>query len=239
MITYNLHKGRRSGRSVLLEAAQALRERSPDLLLCQEVFHTNCDTERQSEILAEHLGLAHSFGPNRFYRRGCHGNATFTSLPVRRAVNIEISQSFFERRGILHTFLELDDSGLEVLNTHFSLTERQRRRQMRTLIASLPQHASAPVIVAGDFNDWRGRLDRLVHRRRHFDNVLRVVAARDRKTFPAARPMLALDRIYTRGFEVLSARVLRGEPWNRLSDHLPIEAELRPLCRPARPGGCG
>ena len=229
VITYNLHKGRRSGRSVLLEAADALREREPDLLLCQEVFHTSCDTERQSEILAEALGLTHAFGPNKFYRRGCHGNATFTRLPVQHAVNIEISQSFFERRGILHTMLEFDHSGLEVLNTHFSLTERQRRRQLRTLLESLPQHETVPVIVAGDFNDWSGRLDRLVHRRRHFDNVLSGIAAKERRTFPAGRPMLALDRIYTRGFEVLGARVLRGAPWDRISDHLPIEAELRAL----------
>lgn len=226
MITYNLHKGRCSGRSILREAASALRERQPDLLLCQEVFHTSCDTERQSEILGEHLGLGHAFGPNKFYRAGCHGNATFTRLPVHRATNIEISESFFERRGILHTRLEFDDSGLEVLNTHFSLTARQRRRQLRTLLEHVPVHPTLPVIVAGDFNDWSGRLDRLIHRRRHFDSALRALPKRERRTYPARRPMLALDRIYYRGFEVRGTRVLRGDPWDRLSDHLPVEADL-------------
>lgn len=228
VITYNLHKGRRSGRSVLADAAAALRARNPDLLLCQEVFHTSCDAERQSEILGDQLGLAHSFGPNKFYYRGCHGNATFARLPVRRAVNIEITQSFFERRGILHTRLELDDSQLEVLNTHFSLTARQRRRQLRTLLENVPTESDVPIIIGGDFNDWGGALDRLIHRQRDLDNVLRALPKPQRRTFPAARPILALDRIYVRGFEVVEARVLRGEPWDRLSDHLPIEAVLRP-----------
>jgi endonuclease/exonuclease/phosphatase family metal-dependent hydrolase len=46
------------------------------------------------------------------------------------------------------------------------------------------------------------------------------------RTFPAAMPMLKLDRIYVRGFDVLDARVLHGASWARLSDHAPIIAEL-------------
>lgn len=231
VITYNFHKGRaaRGGRSIIDEAAHALREREPDVLMCQEVFHTADDLSHQSKILTELLGLAHSFGPNRFYLRGCHGNATFTRYHVRRATNIEITQSFFERRGILHTNLELEDYALEVLNTHFSLTARQRRRQLRTLLANIPSNPGHPVLVGGDFNDWGGGLDRLIHRTRHFENVLRALPQRARRTYPARRPLLALDRIYYRGFRVLDVRVLRGAPWDRLSDHLPVEAEMVPV----------
>jgi len=46
------------------------------------------------------------------------------------------------------------------------------------------------------------------------------------RTFPAAFPWLRLDRIYQRGFAVRSARVLRGSPWTRSSDHAPLLAEL-------------
>lgn len=46
------------------------------------------------------------------------------------------------------------------------------------------------------------------------------------RTFPAAFPWFRLDRIYHRGFAVRSARVLRGRPWTKLSDHAPLMAEL-------------
>lgn len=223
VITYNLHKGRRSGRSILREAASALRERAPDLLLCQEVFHTHCDTERQSEILGDHLDLHHAFGPNKFYRSGCHGNATFTNLPVVHAVNIDVSHSYFERRGILHTHLDFADFSLEILNTHFSLTARQRRKQLDTLLGAIPDEP-VPVLVAGDFNDWSGRLDRMIDRNRHLKSALDALHPRYRRSYPARRPVLPLDRIYYRGLTLREVRVLRGDPWDSLSDHLPVEA---------------
>ena len=47
------------------------------------------------------------------------------------------------------------------------------------------------------------------------------------RTFPAALPMLRLDRIYVRGFTVESAQVLHGVLWAKLSDHSPIVATLQ------------
>lgn len=46
------------------------------------------------------------------------------------------------------------------------------------------------------------------------------------RTFPAAFPWLRLDRIYQRGFAVRNAKVMQGNPWRQLSDHVPIFAEL-------------
>jgi endonuclease/exonuclease/phosphatase family metal-dependent hydrolase len=39
-------------------------------------------------------------------------------------------------------------------------------------------------------------------------------------------PMLQLDRVYVRGFDVIDAKVLFGASWARLSDHAPIVTEL-------------
>ena len=52
------------------------------------------------------------------------------------------------------------------------------------------------------------------------------VVARPPRTFPSAMPVFRLDRIYQRGFAVQRARVLRGAPWTRISDHAPLMAEL-------------
>jgi endonuclease/exonuclease/phosphatase family metal-dependent hydrolase len=42
-------------------------------------------------------------------------------------------------------------------------------------------------------------------------------------------PMLRLDRIYIRGFEVASADVHCGRPWSKISDHAALSAQLAPL----------
>ena len=51
-------------------------------------------------------------------------------------------------------------------------------------------------------------------------------AARLRPTFPSRVPVFALDRIYTRGLRCTSLEVPRGAAWARMSDHLPLVAEL-------------
>ena len=230
VITWNFHKGRhRRGRSMVDEAAAALLDRCPDLLLCQEVFHTSDDAHHQSALLAAKLGLQASYGPNRWHFAGCLGNATMSRYPVLASANFEITHSYFERRGILYTRIDVGGYPLDVYNTHFSLTTRQRRKQLAVLLAILPPESHGPIVLAGDFNDWTGSLDRIIRKNRHFERALGLLPAlRDRATFPARRPLVSLDRIYCRACRVLDVRVLRGAPWNRLSDHLPIEAEIIP-----------
>lgn len=225
VITYNLHKGRtRAGRHMLLEATQALAAREPDLLLCQEVYHGDHESTHQARLLSEAMGHVHEFGPNAFYRTGCHGNATFSRANAVRAVNVNISESLFERRGMLCTWFETGDGPLLVLNVHFSLTGRQRRRQWYMLLQALPGDLSVPVLAAGDFNDWSGSLDRRVQRAGILRNALWDVPRYERPTYPAGRPVFALDRFYYRGLRLASVQVLTGLPWSRLSDHLPVEA---------------
>ena len=47
------------------------------------------------------------------------------------------------------------------------------------------------------------------------------------RAFPSLLPVLRLDRIYVRGFEVASSQVHRGHPWSKLSDHLAVSADLK------------
>lgn len=228
VLTYNLHKGRRGRASILIEAARALAAREPDLVFCQEVFHDAGEQELQAEILTSELGHAHVFGPNAFYGKGCHGNATFARLPVANAFNVNMTESFFEKRGMLCTWLEADHGPFVALNVHFSLTSRQRRRQWWKLLAALPADASTRVIAGGDFNDWSGSLDRRALRSGLLKNALWATPRGERQSFPARRPLFALDRIYYRGFRLRSVQVLTGLPWSKLSDHLPVEAVFEP-----------
>jgi endonuclease/exonuclease/phosphatase family metal-dependent hydrolase len=45
-------------------------------------------------------------------------------------------------------------------------------------------------------------------------------------TFPSRMPVLSMDRIYLRGLQCVSTHVPRGAAWARMSDHLPLVAEL-------------
>ena len=49
-----------------------------------------------------------------------------------------------------------------------------------------------------------------------------------RPTFPSLAPVFALDRFYLRGLSCRSTMVPRGMAWARMSDHLPLVAELEP-----------
>ena len=45
-------------------------------------------------------------------------------------------------------------------------------------------------------------------------------------TFPSRIPLFSMDRIYVRGFRCVQTAVPRGTAWARMSDHLPLVAEL-------------
>lgn len=228
VITYNLHKGRGpQRRDIVPEVVRALSERRPDLIVLQEVFHGR-EQEHQAPFIAEALGHQHVFGPNVFRAAGCHGNATFTRLHIARYVNIDISDLVLQKRGILRTWLQGEHGPIELLNLHFSLTGRQRRRQWRKLLASLPHDQGTPVLACGDFNDWGEVLDRHARRTGVLHNALWALPRAARMTFPARRPLLSLDRIYFRGLRLVDVEVLRGEPWRWMSDHLPVEATFAP-----------
>ena len=79
--------------------------------------------------------------------------------------------------------------------------------------------AQAPLLVAGDFNDWREQLDKPMAQ-------IGLQRAPGGRTFPSRAPLLALDRIYLRGLQAHRFEVLRGGAWPRRSDHLPLLVEL-------------
>ena len=87
----------------------------------------------------------------------------------------------------------------------------------------------APLIIAGDFNDWRRRTCIYLSQELGLREVFGLAHGQPARSFPAALPMLSLDRIYVRGFGVEAAKVLYGPHWSRLSDHAALTAQLHSL----------
>jgi endonuclease/exonuclease/phosphatase family metal-dependent hydrolase len=262
--TYNIHKGVSSLRSTprVLALKKAIAEFHADIVFLQEVQgrHDRHQArygqhKRETRIWPEaaqyeyFAGDSHhsAYGMNAVYDHGHHGNALLSSFPIENSHNHDISDHAYEQRGILHCVLETPAGKVHCYVVHLGLFEGGRGRQAEQLIEAVNKSApnGEPVIIAGDFNDWRNTLSERLR------NALGVVEVFDElgpksalgdmvrswagrqprlapaRTFPAALPWFRLDRIYVRGFKVDNAQVMAGPIWAKLSDHAPIVAELQ------------
>ena len=80
--------------------------------------------------------------------------------------------------------------------------------------------------MAGDFNDWNDQAEKLLARPLDLFECHRLQHGKLAKTFPSFWPVLSLDRIYGKGFNVNQCDTMRSYPWTTLSDHLPLMAEI-------------
>jgi len=242
IVTLNIHKGlsQFNRRMVIHELREGLRALEPDLVFLQEVQGLNerhalrfatWPSAPQHEYLAEE-GWVHAYGRNRVRHYGHYGNALLSRYPILSMENADISSHRFERRGMLHCVVTVPGllRNLHCVCVHLSLHERGRRRQLDALVERLDDVAARglPIVVAGDFNDWRQRATRVLEERLGLQEVNAIYGARPARTFPSLLPVLRLDRIYVRGFSVVEASVQRGAPWSLLSDHLALGAVVRP-----------
>jgi len=238
--TLNIHKGlsQFNRRMVIHDLREGLRGLAPDLVFLQEVQGVNQRHERRFAtwpLAPQHEYLAgseweHAYGMNAVYDHGHHGNAILSRFRIVSAQNEDVSDHRFERRGLLHCVVTVPGwhRNLHCVCVHLSLHERGRRRQLDAIAARLDELASRglPIIVAGDFNDWRQRAGRILQDRLGLTEVSIARHGRAARTYPSLLPLLRLDRIYVRGFSVLGTQVHRGAPWSLLSDHLAVSADL-------------
>jgi endonuclease/exonuclease/phosphatase family metal-dependent hydrolase len=81
---------------------------------------------------------------------------------------------------------------------------------------------SAPVVVAGDLNDWGAKLRPVMGA-----FGLRDFADERARTYPSRLPLTQLDYVYARGLKPLELHIPRGRVWGQMSDHLPLVASFR------------
>ena len=240
VVTLNIHKGLShfNRRMVIHELRDGLGELDRDLVFLQEVQGLNqrfalrysaSPVEPQHEFLAGE-GWKHVYARNAVYNHGHHGNAILSRFPFLSFENEDVSDHRFERRGLLHSVVAVPGwrRNLHCVCVHLSLHEGGRGRQLEAISGRLEELASRdlPIIVAGDFNDWRHRASSILERRLGMTEVSVAHHGRAARTYPSLMPFLRLDRIYVRGFKVAASRVHRGRPWSMLSDHLAVSAEI-------------
>jgi endonuclease/exonuclease/phosphatase family metal-dependent hydrolase len=237
VLSYNIHKGFTfTNKNFILEQIRcALREMDADVLFLQEVMgdHQHISyripdwqTAIQFEYLADSLWPHFAYGKNAIYPEGHHGNAILSKFPIVDWVNHVISNDRAEKRGLLLAKVAVPGCGnLLLANTHLGLTQKGRDFQTETIIGHLAQE-TPPWILVGDFNDWNRKVSPRLERSLSAVEVFREQYGRYLPTFPAALPLVSLDRVFVKGLRILEARTLRVRPWIRLSDHLPLYVEL-------------
>ena len=238
ILTLNMHKGFTffNRRFILPELREAVRKLSTDIVFLQEVHGThrehaerfsNWPTVSQYEFLADSMWPEYSYGRNAVYPHGDHGNALLSKYPITRYQNLDVSIGKIEQRGLLYSLLKLpDNKQLHAICVHLGLRENHRRQQLKLLcdlVQSLPEKEA--VVIAGDFNDWRVRANKIIERV-GFHEVFLKKFGKSAKSFPARWPLLSLDRIYIRNATSQDPKVLHDLPWSHLSDHAPLSVEV-------------
>jgi len=239
-LTINAHKGfsALNKRFALPELRECVHASGADIVFMQEVVGQNLrHAERyfgwpqkpQHEFMTEVSGFSHAYAKNAVYTAGHHGNAILSRFPILHSEKVDISTNRVEKRGLLYARIELPEGKppLHCVCVHLGLLCVSRTKQFRKIrdfiVRTVPDHE--PVIVAGDFNEWRKRKTDVLETALAMKDAGLTLHGRKLRTFPSALPVFPLDRIYLRGFKVTSARVLRDGPWADVSDHAAFLAE--------------
>ncbi|NNU44730.1 endonuclease/exonuclease/phosphatase family protein [Ramlibacter sp. B156] len=241
VMTVNIHKGFTTfnRRFILPELRDAVRKVGADLVFMQEVLGMHDAHGKkwedwpeggQYEFLADSIWPQFAYGRNMVYPKGHHGNAVMSKFPIVHYQNHDVSVAGPEKRGLLHCVLKVPNCTHDVhaICVHLGLAESHRQQQLDLLckITHTEVPAEAPLIVAGDFNDWRRRANEILLREAGLREIFVTAYGEPAKTFPAIFPVLSLDRIYVRNCSVHLPVVLPRKPWSHLSDHAPLVAEI-------------
>ena len=241
ILTYNIHKGfsTMNRRFILHAIREALRHVDADIIFLQEIHgerqspgkHINeWPDSSQFEFLADSIWHHYAYGKNAIYKSGHHGNAILSKYPFIEWENIDVSIMRTASRSLLHGTIDVPGiaSKLHVICVHLGLFGAERSRQLSTLAKRIDSHVphDEPLIIAGDFNDWRGRAEQHLSDELGVSEVFHMEHGRHARTFPAWMPVLTMDRIYSRGLDIVCCEQLHGQPWRKLSDHIPLFAEF-------------
>jgi endonuclease/exonuclease/phosphatase family metal-dependent hydrolase len=239
--TFNTHKGftHFNARFALQNQRELLRKLHADIIFLQEVQNVHIkhtkrfnawSTSGQVEYLADSIWHDHAYGKNSVYPAGHHGNALLSKFAIIKTYNQNISAHAFEQRGMLHCEIKIPhwDTPLHAICVHLGLLAHWRNQQLASIAEYIERHvpANAPLIIAGDFNDWSERAGRVFASRLKLLEVFEHSAGKPAKSYPAWLPMLRMDRIYIRGFHIKHVAVHSGVRFLNLSDHAVLAATL-------------
>lgn len=234
--TYNIHKGVQgmgpARRLEIHNLGHAVEQLDADVVCLQEVrklhrreaqYFQRWPELPQAEFLCPE-GYYAVYQTNARTKHGEHGNALLSRWPVVSHGHEDMSDHRFEQRGLLHVELKIQRRMVHVIVLHLGLIAGSRVRQLERLADFIDREIprTAPLVVAGDFNDWGGKLRPVMH-----GHGFRDFQGERALTYPSRLPLAQLDYVYARGLKPVGMEIPRGRIWWRMSDHLPLIAEFK------------
>ena len=234
--TYNIHKGVQglgpARRLEIHNIGHAVEQLDADIVCLQEVrklhrreeqYFTRWPELPQAEFLCPE-GYFALYQTNARTKHGEHGNALLSRWPVVSQGHEDMSDHRFEQRGLLHAELKIGRRKVHVIVLHLGLIAGSRGRQVEQMLRFIEREIprTSPVIVAGDFNDWGGKLRPMLNNHGFQDFI-----GERALTYPSRLPLTQLDYVYCRGLKPMGLEIPRGRIWWRMSDHLPLIAEFK------------
>ena len=235
--TYNIHKGVQglgpARRLEIHNLGLAVEQLDADIVCLQEVRKMNRKEANyfdrwpsvpQAEYLAPE-GYESVYWTNAYTKDGEHGYALLSRWPVIGYQQHDISDHRFEQRGLLHVEVDIEGRRVHSIVVHLGLIPGSRIRQIYQLQRFIEREVppNAPLVVAGDFNDWGNQIKRMLAGFGLFE----FEETQGISTYPSRMPIAQLDHIYVRGLRPLGLQVPKGRIWWRMSDHLPLIAEFQ------------
>jgi endonuclease/exonuclease/phosphatase family metal-dependent hydrolase len=210
------------GRYLPARVVGVLREIDADIVALQEVASEEAHTSFLADLERD-TGYHVVAGLLRQRHGSDFGNAVLSRFPVRSVEHLDLAVDRYEPRGALDVCIDLGLRPLlRVVATHLGLRPGERREQVRRILAKVERESPHPTLLMGDLNEWYlwGRPLRWLHS--HFREMPSAP-----RTFPAHRPVFALDRIWVSPAGSLRKLVRHATPLARsASDHLPLIAEI-------------
>lgn len=220
LATYNIHGAvGGDGRFEPGRIVDVLGEIDADVVALQEVECRRHGVD-VLELIAREAGYDAIAGPTIVGAKRHYGNALLTRHRACTVRTIPLGWGRREPRGAIDVDLSCASAPLRVLATHLGLRPAERRAQVKQLLDLLNTRRDGVTVLMGDLNEWFlwGRPLRWLHA--HFGDT------HGPATFPAYRPLLALDRIWVEGASHVEVRAHRSPLARIASDHLPAVAEI-------------
>jgi len=222
--TYNIRHGVNIAGELALDAtASVLAQIDPQIISLQEVdcLRPRSDFVNQTAFLAQKLDMEYVFGASIRYHTGAYGNAILSKLPIISSTN-HLLPSIMESRACLEVKIIIDNSILTVFNTHLSLNNQERSRQLNDIILPLVMKQKNPAVLCGDFNA-PDSAEEIKSAAKQLQDTFKNNTGLIVNTYSAADPQVRIDYIFInshcqcRSFYIVDSLA---------SDHLPAVASI-------------
>jgi endonuclease/exonuclease/phosphatase family metal-dependent hydrolase len=232
LLTYNIHKGigGRDRRYRFERIISVIEAENPDIICLQEVDRhvRRSRMDDQPQLLAKYFRLrTHQYQPNVSLKYGMYGNLMLSRWPFLHKHQISLRLKRRKPRGAQMAVIDSPEGPFHLVHFHLGLAEKERHWQIGHLLDHhlFKESEHLPMMVVGDFNDWRNTLAYGLLAERGFAQLTAPISRF--RSFPAYWPLGSLDKAFVRGSIVLrQARIVHSPIARQASDHLPLVVDF-------------